>query len=165
MAFRLTGRAYLSRPTTALRLTRQWKSRTIHSSVLCRKLTSQMDSTTEVDVYEDKYGNPYMLFQYEMTFEGWKPMKWCKDCPTLPAKDGAWQDQASCRGLDTDQFFEEDQADRLAQGVCALCPVRTDCLDYAIANDQPGLWGGVWFGNDPTARRAKARRIVRDDAR
>ena len=44
-------------------------------------------------------------------------------------------------------FFREKWGPRtLAQvrDVCAACPVRTDCLDYAIANgEELGVWGGL----------------------
>jgi WhiB family transcriptional regulator, redox-sensing transcriptional regulator len=31
-----------------------------------------------------------------------------------------------------------------AKAICAACPVRKDCLDYAIATHEPhGVWGGL----------------------
>jgi hypothetical protein len=30
-----------------------------------------------------------------------------------------------------------------ARRVCANCPVRVDCLEYAIAADEWGIWGGL----------------------
>jgi WhiB family transcriptional regulator, redox-sensing transcriptional regulator len=31
-----------------------------------------------------------------------------------------------------------------AKAVCADCPVRRDCLEWAIETDQPhGVWGGL----------------------
>ena len=30
-----------------------------------------------------------------------------------------------------------------ARKVCANCPVQMDCLEYAIAADEWGIWGGL----------------------
>jgi WhiB family redox-sensing transcriptional regulator len=38
-----------------------------------------------------------------------------------------------------------------AKQVCAACPARVDCLDYALRVSEPlGIWGGL----DPAERRA-----------
>jgi WhiB family redox-sensing transcriptional regulator len=34
--------------------------------------------------------------------------------------------------------------ERAAKAICKLCPVRRDCLDYAIRIREPhGIWGGL----------------------
>lgn len=61
----------------------------------------------------------------------------------------SWQDQAACRGADPQLFFPErswDSKDQVAEAkqICASCPVREDCLDRALAdNEQWGVWGGL----------------------
>lgn len=42
-------------------------------------------------------------------------------------------------------FFPEDGAGvKIAKDVCALCPVREDCLDHAlIFRIDHGVWGGA----------------------
>lgn len=58
---------------------------------------------------------------------------------------GPWVERAACRGLNATLFHPErgESADQ-AKAVCATCPVRTECLDYAMATDQQfGLWGGL----------------------
>lgn len=61
----------------------------------------------------------------------------------------AWADQAACRGTDPDVFFPErgDRGQRPAaeaRRLCASCPVRVECLDYAIqAKERWGIWGGL----------------------
>ena len=65
-----------------------------------------------------------------------------------------WKLQAKCRGLNTEMFFPEKGGDikgkiEAAKAVCAECPVRTDCLDYAIGFitgnfiSLPGIYGGL----------------------
>lgn len=55
-----------------------------------------------------------------------------------------WRTEAACLGQDTEVFFpeNEDQA-AAARAVCAVCPVRLECLEWAIAARQDeGIWGG-----------------------
>jgi len=58
-----------------------------------------------------------------------------------------WRHGAACAGLASrgeDIFFAATpDADRLALAVCAACPVRADCLAYAVTTGQEyGIWGG-----------------------
>ena len=70
----------------------------------------------------------------------------------------AWQQLARCREVGPDLFFSPGRAgQRAAAEVCALCPVQTDCLAYAVSwrsrsegvdfsVDRPyGVWGGWLF--------------------
>jgi WhiB family redox-sensing transcriptional regulator len=56
-----------------------------------------------------------------------------------------WFDDAACRALDTAMFFPASEADAgAAKAVCAACPVRAECLDYAVETRQPdGVFGGL----------------------
>jgi len=65
-------------------------------------------------------------------------------------------DDAACRDADTDVFFpvSESQADQ-AKAICAACPVREACLEYALET-RPG--DGVWGGLTPTERHRLIRR-------
>ena len=56
-----------------------------------------------------------------------------------------WTARAACRGVGADVFFtEQDEATRPAKEVCAGCPVREECLDYALRNgERHGVWGGT----------------------
>ena len=58
-----------------------------------------------------------------------------------------WRDQAACRDLVTaeyDPFFADSaelQAEAIA--VCETCPVRDDCLTFAVRTGQQySIWGG-----------------------
>ena len=56
-----------------------------------------------------------------------------------------WRDQAACRGADLDLFFPgRGESAEPARQVCARCPVRQPCLEYAITSQiQYGIWGGL----------------------
>jgi WhiB family redox-sensing transcriptional regulator len=47
--------------------------------------------------------------------------------------------------MDYDVFFpERGQSVTAAKTVCARCPVRAACLDYAMSiNERHGIWGGT----------------------
>ena len=77
-------------------------------------------------------------------------------------------DLAACAGMDTDDFFPreniggpqrgkgmsgERERMRKAREVCRDCPVRLECLMYAIELDCTGIWGGM----DAIERRKYAR--------
>ena len=75
------------------------------------------------------------------------------------ARVESWRVEAACRDLDVDLFFPttEDEADE-AKAVCASCPVRQACLDYAIQTRQDdGVWGGL---TESERRRERRRRAV-----
>lgn len=52
--------------------------------------------------------------------------------------------EGACRAAEPSSFFPVDGAGvELAKKVCAGCPVRSACLEYAIANRiDHGVWGG-----------------------
>ncbi len=57
----------------------------------------------------------------------------------------AWQEQALCAQTDPEAFFpEKGGSTREAKKVCASCEVRSQCLEYALENDERfGIWGGL----------------------
>ena len=71
---------------------------------------------------------------------------------TIAQIDNAWQVKASCRGPQSAVFFPPSQPERKderaereerAKQICAMCPVRKPCLDYALEIREPhGIWGG-----------------------
>ena len=67
---------------------------------------------------------------------------------TLPAPArfaARWRELAACRGTDLEVFFPgRGETAGPARQVCAACPVRQACLDYAISNRiTHGIWGGL----------------------
>lgn len=57
----------------------------------------------------------------------------------------AWQADALCAQTDPEAFFpEKGGSTREAKKVCDGCEVRSQCLEYALANDERfGIWGGL----------------------
>jgi WhiB family redox-sensing transcriptional regulator len=63
-----------------------------------------------------------------------------------------WQELGRCRTADPLLFFHpqnergasRSRRDQSAKRVCASCPVRLECADYAIRSREPfGVWGGL----------------------
>jgi WhiB family redox-sensing transcriptional regulator len=64
----------------------------------------------------------------------------------LTTKQSAgWRTQARCRGVDPEVFHPgEDEDASEAKAICASCPVREACLEYAISTREKfGVWGGL----------------------
>ena len=72
-----------------------------------------------------------------------------------------WRLEAACNAVGTEEFFPVGQTgDALHQTaraklVCASCPVRVHCLEFAVTTNQEY---GVWGGADEDERRAIRRR-------
>lgn len=64
--------------------------------------------------------------------------------------DSSWRDDAACRNADPDLLFpvgttgdaiEDTEA---AIALCRRCPVREQCLEYAmVTNQRDGIWGAM----------------------
>ncbi|MDH4112032.1 MAG: WhiB family transcriptional regulator [Actinomycetota bacterium] len=75
-----------------------------------------------------------------------------------------WIEQASCIGEDPELFFPigtstsaMEQTAR-AIGICNGCPVRADCLAWALDTCQDaGVWGGLGEEDRREIRRARRR--------
>lgn len=68
----------------------------------------------------------------------------------LSENDTEWRWRAACRGCDVELFFPVGRTgpavDQIgaAKAVCGLCPVRAQCLDFAlVTNQEAGVWGGA----------------------
>jgi len=85
---------------------------------------------------------------------------------TVQHADELWQARAACRGPHASIFFppahferKDEKRDReaRAKAICAGCPVRQDCLDYALRIREPhGIWGGL---NELERKAVLARRL------
>jgi hypothetical protein len=87
-------------------------------------------------------------------------------CPTIPYRDDRGRsvgddgyDPASGRSI----WFREDRnnaASKMmtmeAKVLCQTCPVKSDCLTYALDGK---VDDGIWGGTDPKQRRAMRRKV------
>jgi WhiB family redox-sensing transcriptional regulator len=64
---------------------------------------------------------------------------------TQASEELDWQERALCAEVDGDLFFpEKGGSTAVSKRVCAACPVRSECLDYALQNEERfGIWGGL----------------------
>lgn len=70
--------------------------------------------------------------------------------------DKAWMARGNCREETPSLFFPSDGVGvEVARRVCASCPVKTPCLEYALKN---GIDHGVWGGASERERRRIQRR-------
>ena len=76
--------------------------------------------------------------------------------------EGDWKTRGSCIDLPSNLFFPgKGESHRDAQRVCATCPVRQECLEYALAN---GIKFGIWGGESERGRRAIRKQRLADAA-
>ncbi len=67
--------------------------------------------------------------------------------------DRSWQPIALCRGSHSHLFFppssserkdERERREMRAKSICQICPVNSECLEYALTIREPyGIWGGL----------------------
>ncbi len=62
----------------------------------------------------------------------------------------SWREYAACRTQDPELFFPVGSSGpaleeiEMAKSICHHCPVREQCLDYAMKTGQDyGIWGGL----------------------
>jgi WhiB family redox-sensing transcriptional regulator len=76
-----------------------------------------------------------------------------------------WRNDAACRRTDPVIFFPSPgQSPDPAKRVCTACPVRAQCLDFALS---AGFRYGVWAGTTERERRpllAERRRLTQGAA-
>lgn len=75
---------------------------------------------------------------------------------TRTPADRAFMAEGACVGHHPDRWFPDKLRDEHhAKTICNTCPVRTECLDYAIAE---GIEYGIWGGLNPWERGHERRR-------
>lgn len=59
--------------------------------------------------------------------------------------EAEWMSEGRCREMPPELFFPNDGIGvAAAQQICATCPVREPCLQYALENHiSHGVWGGA----------------------
>jgi WhiB family redox-sensing transcriptional regulator len=75
-------------------------------------------------------------------------------------RPGAWTEFALCAQADPDAWFpDKGGSSAIAKGICTACPVRLECLDYALSGGDTwgGISAGIWGGTTPCERAALRR--------
>lgn len=85
-----------------------------------------------------------------------------------------WRKDAACRGKPTTVlFFPAGPEYEVVPDLCHVCPVRQECLDYAVVTKQAqGVWGGMtskerrkWARHNRHLAIARRLRLESDDDR
>jgi len=83
--------------------------------------------------------------------------------------DKDWREKAACRGLIAPDYvwfpprgrYVSTRAGAISPtqrllDLCEGCPVRITCLDFAIAGNEPGIWGGTSFRQRRAIKKERA---------
>lgn len=81
-----------------------------------------------------------------------------------------WTEHALCRTVDPELWFPEKGASTgsyySARDICAQCPVRRECLESALDNnEQFGIWGGFSPNERKIIRRSRELYLRREAKR
>lgn len=72
-----------------------------------------------------------------------------RDLLGIDPEELEWQDFALCRGDDTNDHYDNYEADptiaRIIDEKCLSCPVLAQCLEYGTDNNEWGVWGGIYL--------------------
>jgi WhiB family redox-sensing transcriptional regulator len=73
-----------------------------------------------------------------------------------------WFAAAACRGATAVMFPERGRSSKRARAVCASCPVRAECFEYAcnlVVCPDFGVWAGL-TNRELLAARAERHRVA-----
>jgi WhiB family transcriptional regulator, redox-sensing transcriptional regulator len=88
------------------------------------------------------------------------PLRYTPAAPdTIDVPREPWMADAACAGMDASLFFPVNGNDvAAAVEICQGCPVRDDCLDYALERGEDhGVWGGCSERERRRIRRSRRR--------
>ena len=59
-------------------------------------------------------------------------------------KNYDWRDDAACKGAPLEWFYtDKGESNAEAMAVCKVCPVIEECLEWGIAHEEFGIFGGT----------------------
>lgn len=86
---------------------------------------------------------------------------------SLAPMDRSWQRTGLCRGNHSYLFFppstverkeERERREHKAKAICSVCPVKAECLEFALEIREPyGIWGAL---TETERRQVLARRAA-----
>lgn len=145
------------KPPPFLNLERQSADRRIELPAVTELLALRETGMTDAQIGE-RYGCSASLVTERIGQSGFTSRR--RPAELLPVtrvySEQAWMERAACRELSVDGFYPEMVngstlcITKAAKAVCAGCPVREQCLEYALAGDERE---GVWGGTSPRERR------------
>jgi WhiB family redox-sensing transcriptional regulator len=72
-----------------------------------------------------------------------------------------WQARGACRAGDPEAWFAANMTTATAQRLCEPCPVRAECLAWALDTGEPyGVWGGVTAAERRRIRRGQTKPVA-----
>jgi WhiB family redox-sensing transcriptional regulator len=76
----------------------------------------------------------------------------------------SWMARSLCADADPEAFFPEPGANpNAAKRLCAACPVRAECLEYALEHGERfGVWGGLSPEQRERVERERTPRVRRE---
>jgi WhiB family redox-sensing transcriptional regulator len=91
----------------------------------------------------------------EALMQPWADVPDARDLLRVLLHRPEWQADAACRGRPPTRWFPGRGGDlEPARAICHACPVRLDCLGYALEHDDvTGVWGGTSRLQRDAARR------------
>lgn len=78
-----------------------------------------------------------------------------KDYPNFSDKG-----PTNCSSYDPELFFPDPESInfyymlKVAKNVCTSCPYQLECLQFAVENNEPGVWGGTAEGERRRMKRS-----------
>ena len=72
--------------------------------------------------------------------------------------DNNWRKESLCAQVDPELFFPLVVSGQEAKKICKKCPVRLQCLDFALGMQTTERFYGIWGGLDPDELRTLKRR-------
>jgi WhiB family redox-sensing transcriptional regulator len=102
----------------------------------------------------------HRVFVRAVEYDEYTAMMAGGDLPQLAAYRPGWMRQAACSGTAKELFFPaRGESATEPKAVCVGCPVRSECLEYALAlGEKHGIWGGL---SERERRRLRAQRRLR----
>ena len=68
----------------------------------------------------------------------------------------------SCATVGGDFWFPDVEKDSVGQtdatfakSICRMCPHKTECAEWGIANETHGIWGGLTYRDRSSIRRVR----------
>jgi WhiB family redox-sensing transcriptional regulator len=85
-------------------------------------------------------------------------VEWLTSSTRASRRDLAWMARGRCRGSDPSDWYPvEDHPPTIGwlRGICRKCDVQSECAEWAIANEDHGVWAGL---TEKDRRKIKKRR-------